>query len=550
MQVKDFFILYLLQRNFLNNHNNIEDVRKMAEEKNYQADPNYKDLKAFQEKSNEFKKKLRQAGIKNYILHRDPGNGIPHTIIYLLDDIEENDKSYIDATTEQKDALCPSLHHEKAPSGVFAKTKSAFLFDTEENLQRILLDQPSPFVTKTFFEATDEALPKEQMLQTKRDYATKKSIMKGAQITQDLKGCPVFIIEYNSRQKHKNGSYVKKCIIIEPRCMGENVEDYFYSPKRPKFTWETLTKFMGACLVALRDFHKHHRDYETHKTYCVHSDIKPQNLFYDDKTGTIELIDFGSSFYEGDPYPGVFTRFYAAPEQLNPNSSRIIDGKADVFSMSHVIQDFAGRAIDDITTKAIQDLGESGLVSGGGLRHEAMREAIRKAQAMQDDPLYLLIKRMNNADHDDRPTAEEALAQFDQIIAKKYPPLNQPPENEKRQYANVEILVDESGIRKQEFFSAPNKSGGETSVAGVRKENDLPEWKEDSIMPSPVAPSPLVAQKIIEQPARSSEVLNSKAAGSENGLLAMCLFFSGQQDINLYEQDIAPTQSSECYLIK
>ncbi|OGC11095.1 hypothetical protein A3K48_00995 [candidate division WOR-1 bacterium RIFOXYA12_FULL_52_29] len=60
----------------------------------------------------------------------------------------------------------------------------------------------------------------------------------------------------------------------------------------------------------------------------VHGDIKPENIFYDARTGAIKIIDFGQAVLSGEKGKKA-TLLFSSPEQTRQDK---VDEKADVFS--------------------------------------------------------------------------------------------------------------------------------------------------------------------------------------------------------------------------
>lgn len=105
--------------------------------------------------------------------------------------------------------------------------------------------------------------------------------------------------------------------IIFERAGGQTLHDILSERKRLPLT-EALDIVIKICdaLVLIKE------------QKMVHGDIKPENIFYDAKTGTIKIIDFGQAVSAGEKAKKG-TLLFSSPEQVEQGK---IDEKADVFS--------------------------------------------------------------------------------------------------------------------------------------------------------------------------------------------------------------------------
>ena len=76
-----------------------------------------------------------------------------------------------------------------------------------------------------------------------------------------------------------------------------------------------------------------------HSTKTIHRDLKPENIMIEQHTGVVKIIDLGcADTSEYDIIKGpAGTRLYAAPEQLNIDSS--IDTRVDIFAIGKIMLD-------------------------------------------------------------------------------------------------------------------------------------------------------------------------------------------------------------------
>jgi serine/threonine-protein kinase len=78
-----------------------------------------------------------------------------------------------------------------------------------------------------------------------------------------------------------------------------------------------------------------------HKAGIVHRDLKPENIMYDDRVGSVKLLDFGIARDAELPPEERLTRTgffvgtlqYVAPEAL---SGELVDGRADIYSLATI----------------------------------------------------------------------------------------------------------------------------------------------------------------------------------------------------------------------
>lgn len=346
-----------------------------------------KALRTLQQKSRD----MRPPDGKNGILHRDPKNGIAHSIIFCWDEKTGKHKSYIIATTKNKSALHPNLHHKAAAYGSSAKVKSAFSFDTEEDLENILSGKPAPFVVKTVFKKTENLEARYKEEEPTRSCVTEESVRSEAQIAGG------FHIAYENRGT--DGEKLTKFALLVPKHSGVDLYQYIQANKKRIRTPQFL-QIMRACLTTLHKFHE--------KGY-VHVDIKPDNMLYDENTGTVQLIDFGQSYHTENPenFRGGGAPYYRSPElkkyirdynryvneynkackrgaiPSNENSPNFrIDNKTDLYGMGMTIADM------------YRDVMPSD----------------------DDDKISGLINSMLIKDPAKRCTAEQALKELDQIM--------------------------------------------------------------------------------------------------------------------------------------
>jgi calcium-dependent protein kinase len=65
-----------------------------------------------------------------------------------------------------------------------------------------------------------------------------------------------------------------------------------------------------------------------HKQKVTHRDIKPENLLYDNDSGLLKIIDFGTAtkIKDGKPYTSLMgTPFYIAPEVIQGSYTELCD---------------------------------------------------------------------------------------------------------------------------------------------------------------------------------------------------------------------------------
>lgn len=70
-----------------------------------------------------------------------------------------------------------------------------------------------------------------------------------------------------------------------------------------------------------------------HANNLVHSDIKPANLMFNERTNIIKVIDLGYTVTQGDPIRG-FTALFAAPELISSHKPITAHWNQDVWSWS------------------------------------------------------------------------------------------------------------------------------------------------------------------------------------------------------------------------